>query len=53
MKMRQIIGAAAFMAIALIAVPAAAAQVQARHHHKNRAPVSCIVDFPLILGIGY
>jgi hypothetical protein len=46
------IGAAAFMAIALIAVPAAA-QVQAGHHHKNRAPVSYIVDFPLILGIGY
>jgi hypothetical protein len=52
MKMRQIIGAAAFMAIALIAVPAAA-QVQAGHHHKNRAPVSYIFDFPLILGIGY
>jgi hypothetical protein len=50
MKMRQIIGAAAFMAIALIAVPAAS---QASHHHKNRAPVSYIIDFPLILGIGY
>jgi hypothetical protein len=50
--MRQIIGAAAFMAVALIAVPAAA-QVQSSRHHKNRAPVSCIVDFPLILGIGY
>jgi hypothetical protein len=49
--MRQIIGAAAFMAIALVAVPAAA-QVQAGHH-KSRAPVSYIVDFPLILGIGY
>jgi hypothetical protein len=51
-KMRQIIGAAAFMAMALIAVPTAA-QVQAGHHQKNRAPVSYIIDFPLILGIGY
>jgi hypothetical protein len=53
MKMRQIIGAAAFMVLTLIAEPASA-QVQAGHHHKNNAPpVSCIVDFPLILGIGY
>jgi hypothetical protein len=49
--MRQIIGAAAFMAMAFIAVPVAA-QAQAGHH-QNRSPVSYIVDFPLILGIGY
>ena len=71
MEMRQIIGAAAFMAIALTAAPAAAQDypyclqgrqwgypgncesVQAGHHHKTRVPVSYIVNFPLILGIGY
>jgi hypothetical protein len=27
--------------------------VQAGHNHKTRVPPSYIVDFPLILGIGY